>query len=46
MDAEKVTEVEMKNLAPAEVQDDKDAKKDIMKGTKGKKENKQTISSH
>ncbi|XP_027003713.2 CD209 antigen-like protein C [Tachysurus fulvidraco] len=34
MDAEKVTEVEIKNLAPAEVQDDKDAKKDIMKGTK------------
>ncbi|XP_034160088.2 CD209 antigen-like protein D isoform X2 [Pangasianodon hypophthalmus] len=34
MDAEKLSEVEMKELTPAEVQDDKDAEKDKMEGTK------------
>lgn len=36
--AEKVAEVEMKDLTPAEVQDDNDEEKIIMEGTKGKKE--------
>ncbi|XP_060777613.1 natural killer cells antigen CD94-like isoform X1 [Neoarius graeffei] len=34
MDAEKVTEVEMKALTPEEVQDDKDAEKSKLEGTK------------
>ncbi|XP_053089349.1 C-type lectin domain family 4 member A-like isoform X2 [Pangasianodon hypophthalmus] len=37
MDAEKLTEVEMKELTSAEVQDDKDAEKDKMGGTKAEK---------
>lgn len=36
MDAEKVTEVEMKTITP-EVQDDKDVEKGKMEETKGKK---------
>lgn len=39
MDAEKVTEVEMKELIP-EVQDDKDVEKGKVEETKGKKKNK------
>lgn len=37
MDAEKTAEVEMKELAPAEDQDDKDAEKCKMEGKKKKK---------
>lgn len=40
MDAEKVTEVELKELAPAEAQKDKDVEKGKTEGTKGKKKNK------
>lgn len=40
MDAEKVTQVEMKELTLAEVQDDKDAEKCKMEGIRGKKKTK------